>query len=84
MFRNFAFATSVALPLVAVSSLAYAGPQPTDRAWWPSQSQSYATGSTYITRPVAAYGDVVPLATGGTPTCRYQGGSRSLTCAPQR
>jgi len=88
MFRNSAFATSVALPLLAVSSFAYAGPQPTDHAWWPnqthgSQNQDYASGI-YVTRPVAAYGDVAPVVTIGTPTCRYLRGSRSLTCAPRR
>jgi hypothetical protein len=82
MSRKHILIGSLLLPFLAASNLAYAGPQPSDRAWWPNQAQSYGPGRGYTTEPVAARGQTAPQATGGQSTCRYQGGPRSpLVCS---
>ena len=82
MSRKYILIGSLMLPLLAVSNLAHAGPQPSDRAWWPNQATSYTASRGYTTEPVAARDQMAPQAIGGQKTCRYQGGPRSpLVCS---
>ena len=82
MSRKYILIGSLLLPLMAASNLAYAGPQHTDRAWWPNQARSYSSSQDYTTKPAAARDTTAPQAVGGQQTCRYQGGPRSpLVCS---
>ena len=82
MLRKYILIGSLLLPFTAASNLAYAGPQGSDRAWWPNRAQSYGSSQGYTTEPVAARDKVSPQAVGGQHACRYQGGSRSpLVCS---
>jgi hypothetical protein len=82
MSRKYNLIGSLLLPLMAAPNLAYAGPQGSDRAWWPNQAQSYGSSQGYTTKPVAARDKVAPQAIGGQQACRYQGGPRSpLVCS---
>ncbi len=84
MSRKHILAASLLLPFIALSSVAHAGPQASDRAWWPNQSNGYAPSRTYTTQPVAARVPVAPRPSGNQATCRYQGGPRSpLACTTQ-
>lgn len=84
MSRKHILAASLLLPFIAVSNVAHAGPQPSDRAWWPNQSNGYAPGRATITEPVAARAPVAARPSGNQTTCHYQGGPRSpLVCTTQ-
>lgn len=79
MSRKYILIGSLLLPLMAASNLAYAGPQPSDPAWWPNHNRNYAPSRDFTTAPVAGGVQAVPRATDPR-TCRYQG-SRSLVCS---
>ena len=82
MFRKHTLMVSLLLPFVAASSLAHAGPQPSDRAWWPNQTASSVPSRGYAAEPGAARGQTTPQAIGGQPSCRYQGSPRvPLVCS---
>jgi hypothetical protein len=84
MSRKHIVAASLLLPFIALSHVAHAGPQGSDRAWWPNQSNGYGPSRTTITEAVAARVPVAPLPSGNQATCRYQGGPRSpLVCTTQ-
>ena len=84
MSRKHILAASLLLPFIALSNVAHAGPQATDRAWWPNQPTYSAPSRTYTTQPVAARVPVAPRPGGNQTTCRYQGGPRSpLACTTQ-
>jgi hypothetical protein len=80
MSRKRILTVSLLLPFMAVSTLAYAGPQGSDRAWYPNWGRSDATADAYVTRPTALGDQVAPQTSRGQVTCRYQGG-RSMTCS---
>jgi hypothetical protein len=80
MFRKHILMASLLLPFMAASSLAHAGPQPSDRAWWPNQAASSAPSRGYATELVAGRDQIAPQATGRS--CRYHGNPRSpLVCS---
>ena len=82
MFRKHILMASLLPPFMVASSLAHAGPQTSDRAWWPNQPASSAPSRGYATEPVAVRGQTTPQATGAQRTCRYQGSPRSpLVCS---
>ena len=84
MSRKHILIGSLLLPFMAASNVAYAGPQPSDRAWWPNQPATHTVSRGYTTEPVAARAQATPQAIGGQKTCRYQGGPRSpLVCSTQ-
>jgi hypothetical protein len=80
MSRKHILTASLLLPFMAVSNLAYASPQGSDRAWYPNWARSASTTDAYITRPTALGDEAAPQTSRGQPTCRYQGG-RSMTCS---
>ena len=83
MSRKHVLAASLLLPLIALSNVAQASPQGSDRAWWPSNARNYSSSDAYITKPVAARTPIVAPRPSGQ-TCRYQGGPRSpLVCTTQ-
>ena len=65
-------------PLLGLSSLAFAGPQPSDRAWWPNHGRD--AGGAYATKSQAAR-DQLPPRKGSIQTCRYQGGRSTMVCS---
>ena len=77
MNRKYIVAGLLVAPVLALSSLAYAAPQPSDRAWWPNHGRDVSAA--YGTQPAAARHQL-PMKEGGQTTCRYQGG-RSMVCS---
>jgi hypothetical protein len=80
MSRMYVLTVALLLPFMAASNLAYAGPQGSDRAWWPNWDRSVSTTDAYATRPVALDAQAAPQTSRSQATCRYQGG-RSMTCS---
>jgi hypothetical protein len=80
MSRKHILTISLLLPFMAMSNLAHAGPQGSDRAWYPNWGRSDSTSNAYVTRPAALDTEAAPQTSGGKATCRYQGG-RSMTCS---
>ena len=78
MNRKYIAAGFLVAPLLALSSLAYAGPQPSDRAWWPNYGRDVS--GAYAKQP-AATRDQRPTKEGDQTTCRYQGGRSTMVCS---
>jgi hypothetical protein len=80
MSRKHILTVALLLPFMAASNLAYAGPQGSDRAWWPNWDRSVSTTDAYVSRATALSDQAAPQTSRSQVTCRYQGG-RSMTCA---
>jgi len=63
MSRKYMLIGSLLLPLMAASNFAHAGPQPSDRAWWPDHGSGYTASRGYTTEQVAARQQATPQAT---------------------
>ena len=75
MSRNYIWIGLLLLPLMATSNLAYAGPQPSDRAWWPNRNRNVAPNRDFTNAPVAVRIKAAPQAIRDQPN-RYQGTHR--------
>ena len=79
MSRKHILTVALLLPFMAASNLAHAGPQASDRAWWPNWAQNNSSGDAYAIRPTALDAQA-PQTSRSQVTCRYRGG-RSMTCS---
>ena len=82
MTRTFLTAGLVVVPILALSTVAHAGPQPSDRAWWPNYNLNANAG--HATRLVGARDQVTPTERRRRTTCRFQAGPRSGTVCTAR
>jgi len=80
MSRKHILTVSLLLPFMAMSNLAHASPQGSDRAWYPNWGRSDSTSNAYVTRPAALGDQAAPQTSRGQPACRYQGG-RAMACS---
>jgi hypothetical protein len=86
MSRKSLLAVSLLMPLMAISSMAYAGPKITDKTYSPGEVRSQQTEAdwrgAYAMEPGARLGRTAPAVNTGQSQCRYQGGPKSpMTCS---
>ena len=86
MSRKLLLAASLLMPLMAISSMAYAGPKIVDKTYSPGEVRSQRTEpdwrGAYALERGAPPRQVVPGVGAGQHQCRYQGGPKlPMTCS---